>query len=67
MLRKITKSFGRYREGEEHDYPRDIWERLSQELKQPLDKFSVPVQSSLILQNPLKGSATIHKRTGATQ
>lgn len=65
MLRKITKAFGRYKEGEQHDYPIAIWRRFEKELRTPMDKFSVEVPNP-ILQNPLKGPVTIHKRLGST-
>lgn len=66
MLRRITKAVGRWREGETRDYPLSVWNKIAADLGRSLDSFSVPADNPL-LQSPLKGRVTLHKRLGATQ
>lgn len=67
-LRKITKEVGRYKVGQLHDYPRDIWNKLSRDAGMKLTDFSEEViNGSPLAQSPLKGRPTIHRRLGATQ
>lgn len=66
MLCKITKQVGRFREGSEHDYPHDVWQKIAQDAGMPLEKFTVKVDSNLVLQSSLKGRPRIHQRLGAT-
>lgn len=67
MLREFTKAVGRYKPGQQHDYPRDIWNRLAKEFKMSVDAFSRDVESNKVLQSSLKGRPIIHRRLGATQ
>lgn len=67
MLRKFTKVVGRYQVGAQHDYPRDIWNRLAVEAGMPLDKFTQAVETpNPVHQSPLKSRPVIHRRLGAT-
>lgn len=66
MLREITKAIGRYRVGNQHDYPRATWARLATGAKMPLDKFSVSVEVNPVHQSSLKSRPKIHTRLGAT-
>ena len=65
MLRKITKAIGRYREGEVHDYPKAVWDKMAADGKTKLDKFSEPVEFNPGLQNPLRGPIKMRTRLGA--
>lgn len=68
MLRKITKTVGRMREGEDHDYPRAIWMKIAQDAGMKLEEFSAPIDTTNpVFQSPLKGRPRIHKRLGGTQ
>lgn len=67
MLRKITKSVGRYRAGDVHDYPRDVWKKLASDAGMVLEDFAQEVAANAVLQSALKGRVRIHRRLGATQ
>ena len=66
MLREITKAVGpRFKPGDFHDYPRDVWLKIAADAHQPLDEFSKPARHNPALQSPLKGRGAIqHKRLG---
>lgn len=68
MLRTITLAVGRYRVGDQHDYPRGVWNRLADCAKMPLDKFSRVVSENPTHQSTTKGARPkIHHRHGSTQ
>lgn len=67
MLRKITKAIGRFREGSQHDYPRDIWKKIAADAGMKLESFSTPVEDNPVHQSSLKGRVRIHTRLGAPQ
>ena len=67
MLRKITKAVGRYRVGDQPDYPRDVWNKIAVDAGMALDKFTQLVETpSSVLQSSLKGRPVIHRRLGGT-
>lgn len=68
-LRKITRAVGRYKVGQEHDYPRGVWNKLAEDAGLGLNEFTAEVvNGSPLAQSPLKGRRpTIHKRLGASQ
>lgn len=67
MLRKITRAIGRFRVGDEHDYPRSVWTKIAESAKMPLDKFSTPVEHNPVHQSAIRTRPMIHTRLGATQ
>ena len=67
MLRKITQEVGRFKVGNQLDYPRGVWNQIEKDAEMPLDKFSQAIESNAVLQSVLKGRVKIHKRLGATQ
>ena len=67
-LRTFTKALGRYKVGAQHDYPRDVWNRIARDANMKLDSFSTEVTApSPLHQSALKGKPNIHRRLGATQ
>ena len=66
MLRQITKTVGRFREGAQHDYPRDVWNKIAADAGMVLDKFSTAIEENKVLQSSLKGRPRIHVRLGGT-
>ena len=66
MLRQITKTIGRYREGDQKDYPRDVWNKIAADAGMKLEKFSVAIEENKVLQSSLKGRPHIHTRLGAS-
>ena len=66
MLRRITKQVGRFRAGNEHDYPFSTWNKIAADAGMALDKFSEEVQHNPVLQSSLKRRPVIHRRLGAT-
>ena len=67
MLRAITKQVGRYRVGNQHDYPLGVWRKIAVDAKMPLDKFTQVVEVNPVHQSSTKGRPRIHVRLGATQ
>lgn len=41
MLRKITVSVGRYKEGNQHDYPRGVWNKIAADLAKAKENAEV--------------------------
>ncbi len=66
MLRRITKSIGRYREGNTHDYPRGVWADVAAKAGEPLDSFSEPVEFNPTHQARTRGELKIRTRPGST-
>lgn len=66
MLRRITKSIGRYREGDQHDYPRGVWNDISMRAGKPLDSFSEAVEFNPTHQARTRGEPKIRPRLGST-
>ena len=66
MLRKFTQAIGRYKVGQQHDYPLDVWNKLEKEAGKPLKSFTELIESNAILQSSLKRRPVIHTRAGAT-
>lgn len=66
MLRKITVDIGRFRAGQQHDYPRDVWNKIAHDAGQKLSRFSMPVEDNPVHQSSLKGKPQAHKRLGST-
>lgn len=66
MLRKFTKDIGRYKTGQQADYPLDVWNKMATESKTKLDAFTVALESNAVLQSSLKRRPVIHQRLGAT-
>lgn len=66
MLRQITRQVGRFRVGNQHDYPLGVWNKISADAGMSLDKFSKPVEINTVHQSSLKGTPRIHLRLGST-
>ena len=66
MLRKITQNVGRFKVGNQLDYPLGVWRRIEKDAGLALDKFSQVIEANAVLQSSLKGRVKIHKRLGAT-
>jgi len=64
MLRKFTKDIGRYKKGQQHDYPKAVWEQIAKSAKVKLEGFSEAVETNLVLQTMMRGPVNIHKRLG---
>jgi hypothetical protein len=75
MLREFTRDVGRrFKAGEMHDYPRNVWNRIVIDAKTALkatekdfslDSFTKAVGHNPALQSMLKGrDAVQHKRLG---
>ena len=67
MLRKVTKTIGRFKEGQEHDYPRAVWTKIANDAKMALDEFTIAIEANKVLQSALKRKPVFHRRAGATQ
>lgn len=68
MLREITKDVGRFKVGQQHDYPQNVWTKIAQDAGMKLDTFSRPVEGNPVLQSSgLKRKPVVHKRLGASQ
>ena len=65
MLRKITKTTGRYEVGNSHDYPRGVWLKIANDLGQHLDAFSVEVDVNQSLQSATRGPIHLRQRLGS--
>ena len=65
MLRKITKSAGRYEVGGTHDYPRGVWLKIANDLKMELDEFSREVDINQSLQSATRGPIHQRQRLGS--
>lgn len=66
MLRKITKDIGRYRAGEQHDYPRGVWNDIEAKAGMGLDEFSEAVDFNPTHQARTRGQPKIRPRLGST-
>lgn len=64
MLRRFTKDIGRYKEGEVHDYPKSVWDRLAVNGKTRLERFTEVVEFNPGLQNMLRGPVRVRTRLG---
>lgn len=62
MLRKFTKTMGRYQEGAVHDYPRGTWDKIAKDFDKKLDSFTVELEDRAIT-NPLRKSSDAHRQT----
>lgn len=67
MLRKVTKSIGRMKAGEVHDYPKAVWQSMAKSAKVKLESFSEEVEFNPGLQSPLRGPVRVRPRFGSTQ
>lgn len=47
MERIFTRKVGRFETGDVRDYPKPVWRQIERSAKQPLEKFSRPVDEAL--------------------
>lgn len=65
MLREIVKEVGRYKEGDQHDYPKGVWDKIAVDAKMDLDEFSTLVDSNPALRSTTRSRFPVRKRLGA--
>lgn len=65
MLRRFTKTVGRFREGELHDFPKGVWSSMAASAKAELDSFSKPEEINQLLQSKTRGEHRERGRSGA--
>lgn len=65
MLRKFTKDVGRFKQGEEHDWPKATWTQLETTEGKSLNSFSEAVEYNPSHQNMLKRRIHTKQRLGS--
>lgn len=67
MLRRFTKNIGRYKEGQEIDWPHDVWLTVERQSGMKLSDFSIALDNPMPKQSTLKGKFRAHPRLGSAR
>lgn len=64
MLRRMTQDVGRFKKGDERDYPRGTWEQIATSAGKKLDSFSEVVDVNPSHISSMKRNIHVRTRLG---